>query len=337
MLFLTSEGAFHLWRVSLLASRLASRHHAKGTLPLMKKPLLALALLFFVSGPYVAAQADGKLEVSVLDIGQGDSTLIVSPTGKVVLVDTGEAGNQQTIISAVRAYTGQQCRIDLFVVSHPHSDHMGSAVPVMKACKVATVLDSGYPHTTVGYRKYLQAVEASTARYIKAAPGQDFDMGGGARITVLAPSQPYFKQSELRSGANPPNANSVVMRLDHGEFSMLFTGDAEAETETRMMEQGAELKAKVLKTGHHGSRYATSAEFLQAVNPEAATISCGSDNKYGHPTQETLDRLRGDKVKVYRTDLQGVIRIISDGEKYRIYTQRKAKQAALLTGRKAGS
>ena len=304
----------------------------------MKKLLLALVLLFssFTPGVTATPQADGKLEILVLNIGQGDSTLIVSPTGKIVLVDTGEPGNQQPIISAVRAYTGAQCRIDLFVVSHPHSDHMGSAVPVMKACKVANVLDSGYPHTTVGYRKYLEAVEASGAKYIKAAPGQDFDMGGDAKITVLAPSQPYFKQSELRSGANPPNANSVVMRLDHGDFSMLFTGDAEAETETRMMEKGAELKAKVLKTGHHGSRYATSAEFLQAVNPDAATISCGSDNKYGHPTQETLNRLRKDKVKVYRTDLQGVIKIISDGEKYRIYTQRKAKQAVLFTGRKSG-
>lgn len=303
----------------------------------MKRLLLALALLLCVLAPGVTVavpQAGDKLEVLVLNIGQGDSTLIVSPTGKIVLVDTGDTGNQGTIVGAISHATGGDCRIDLLVVSHPHSDHMGSAVPVIRACQVAAVLDSGYPHTTVGYEKYLKAVEASGARYVKAEPDQDFDLGGGAKITVLAPSQPYFKQSDLRSGANPPNANSVVMRLDHGEFSMLFTGDAEAETEARMMEKGANLKAKVLKTGHHGSRYATSEEFLKAVNPDAATISCGSANKYGHPTQETLDRLKGDKVKVYRTDLQGVIRIVSDGEKYRIYTQKKASQAALFKGRK---
>jgi competence protein ComEC len=303
----------------------------------MKRTLLSLLLLLCVAfAPAVASapRANDKLEVFVLDIGQGDSTLIVSPTGKIVLVDTGDTGNGGNITGAIRHATGGECRIDLFVVSHPHSDHMGSAVPVMKACKVATVLDSGYPHTTVGYEKYLKAVEASGARYIKAEPGQDFDMGGGAKITVLAPSQPYFKQSELRSGANPPNANSVVMRLDHGEFSMLFTGDAEAETEARMMEKGASLKADVLKVGHHGSRYATSEEFLKAVNPDAATISCGSVNKYGHPTPEALKRLKGEGVKVYRTDLQGVIRIVSDGERYRIHTQRQASVAALFRGRR---
>lgn len=301
----------------------------------MKRLLLALALLFSVFAPGVTAapRTGDKLEVLVLNIGQGDSTLIVSPTGKIVLVDTGEAGNQGTIVGAIRNVTKGDCRIDLFVVSHPHSDHMGSAVPVMKACQVAAVLDSGYPHTTAGYEKYLKAVEASGARYIKAEPGQDFDMGGGAKITVLAPSQPYFKQSELRSGANPPNANSVVMRLDHGDFSMLFTGDAEAETEARLLSNGANVAAKVLKTGHHGSRYATSEEFLRAVNPDAATISCGSDNRYGHPTRNTLDRLRAGRVRVYRTDLQGVIRIVSNGSTYRIYTQRRATPAALFRGR----
>lgn len=299
----------------------------------MKRLLLAL-LLCAVFAPAVAAQSDGRLRVEVLDIGQGDSTLIVSPTGKIVLVDTGEAGNQQTILAAIRRHTGRRCRIDLFVASHPHSDHIGSAVPVFRECQVATVLDSGYPHTTAVYRRYLEAVEASGARYIKAAPGQDFDMGRDAKITVLAPSQPYFKQSDLRSGANPPNANSVVMRLDHGTFSMLFTGDAEAETEARMLASGANVAAKVLKTGHHGSRYATSDEFLRAVKPAAATISCGSANEYGHPTPETLRRLRGDRVQVYRTDLQGVITITSTGNRYRITTQRRASQAALYRGRR---
>jgi beta-lactamase superfamily II metal-dependent hydrolase len=254
----------------------------------MKRLLLTLALLLAGLASTAGAQQPGRLRVEVLDIGQGDSTLIVSPTGKVVLVDTGEAGNQQTILDAVRRHTGRQCRIDLFVASHAHSDHIGSAVPVFRECRVAAVLDSGFPHTTRTYERYLEAVEASGARYVKAAPGQDFDLGGGAKITVLAPSQPYFRQSELRSGADTPNANSVVMRLDHGTFSMLFTGDAEAETEARLLEKGAYVSAKVLKVGHHGARFATSAEFLRAVNPNAATISAGSTNRHGHPTTETL-------------------------------------------------
>lgn len=304
------------------------------------KRLLTLLLLLLVVSIYGAAapgtrpQAQKNLEVYVLDIGQGDSTLIVSPTGKIALIDTGDTGNEGTILGAIRHITGPQCRIDLFVASHAHSDHIGSAVPILKACKVGTVLDSGYPHTTKTYENYLKAVEANGAKYVKAAPEWDFDLGSDAKITVLAPSQPYFKKTELRAGANEPNANSVVLRLDHGTFSMLFTGDAEAETEARMIEKGANLSAKVLKVGHHGSRYATSAEFLKAVNPRSATISIGSDNKYGHPTPETLKLLKDEGVNVYRTDLQGVIRIVSTGKKYNIYPQRKASKAAIFRGRR---
>lgn len=300
----------------------------------MKRLLLTLAILLALAPAAAGRQQARRLLVEVLDIGQGDSTLIVSPTGKVVLVDTGDRGNQQTIISAIRRHTGSQCRIDLFVASHGHSDHIGSAVRVFEACRVATVLDSGHAHTTPTYERYLEAVEAEGARYVKAAPGQDFDLGGGAKITVLAPSQPFFRQSELRSGADTPNANSVVMRLDHGTFSMLFTGDAEAETEARLLAKGANVEAKVLKVGHHGARFATSDEFLRAVNANAATISAGSTNRHGHPTTETLRRLRNNRVQVYRTDLQGVISISSTGQRYRITTQRRASQAALYRGRR---
>lgn len=297
--------------------------------------LILLAVINYGTGAAGARPQPGaRLAVHVLDIGQGDATLIVSPTGKVVLIDTGDRGNDGTIVGAIRHATGSQCRIDLFVASHAHSDHIGSAVPIIKACKVTTFLDSAYPHTTATYENYLKAVEASGAAYVKATPGWEYDAGGNAKLTVIAPSQPYFRKAELRDGANEPNANSVVLRLDHGTFSMLFTGDAEAETEARMISNGANLRADVLKVGHHGSRYATSEEFLKAVKPRAATISIGGDNKYGHPTPETLRRLKAEKVKLYRTDLQGVITIYSTGTRYNIYTERKATEAALLQGRR---
>jgi competence protein ComEC len=114
---------------------------------------------------------------------------------------------------------------------------------------------------------------------------------------------------------------------------MLFTGDAEAETEARMIGKGENLRAKVLKVGHHGSRYATSAELLAAVKPEAAIISVGSSNNYGHPTPETLDRIKAAKAKLYRTDLQGEIKITSSGKGYQITTEKTASEAALFTGR----
>jgi competence protein ComEC len=224
--------------------------------------------------------ASAQLIVYALDIGQGDSLLIVSPTGKTVLIDTGDSGNEQNIINALINHSGGK-KIDLFIASHPHADHIGSASEVIKGSTVARVLDSGFPHTTKTYERYLLAVKDSGAQFILAVPGQTFDIGGGAVISVLAPIKPYFTKSELREGATEPNANSVVVRLDYKSFSMLFTGDAEVETEARMIASGANLKARVLKVGHHGSRYATSNAFLQAVRPEAAVISVGVANNYG--------------------------------------------------------
>jgi competence protein ComEC len=273
-----------------------------------------------------------QLSVYALDIGQGDSLLIVSPTGKTVLIDTGDTGNEQNVINALINHGGGK-KIDLFIASHPHADHIGVAAEVIKGSTVARVLDSGYPHTTKTYERYLLAVKDSGAQYIQAVPGQTFDIGGGAVISVLAPIKPYFTKSELRDGATEPNANSVVVRLDYKNFSMLFTGDAEAETEARMIASGVNLKAKILKVGHHGSRYATSDAFLQAVHPEAAIISVGAENKYGHPTQEALDRLKNSGVKVYRTDLQGEIHITSDGSTYKIETQKVAPATEIFIGR----
>jgi competence protein ComEC len=305
--------------------------------------LLAFFLLLFAvwepglssSSPLPAGTnqpAAPQLNVYALDIGQGDSLLIVSPTGKTVLIDTGNPGNEQIVLSALLNHAGGK-KIDLFIASHPHADHIGSAAGVIKGSTVARVLDSGFPHTTKTYENYLLAIKDSGAQFILAVPGQTYDIGGGAVVTVLAPIKPYFKQSDLREGATEPNANSVVVRLDYKNFSMLFTGDAEAETEARMISNNANLKAKILKVGHHGSRYATSDAFLQAVHPEAAVISVGADNKYGHPTQEALDRLKSAGVKVYRTDLQGEIHITSDGNTYQIDTQKTAPLAAIFVGR----
>jgi beta-lactamase superfamily II metal-dependent hydrolase len=306
--------------------------------------LLSLFLLIFLAcGPASSSNVFSSepdqpqplastLNVYALDIGQGDSLLVVSPTGKTVLIDTGNPGNEQTVLSALLNHAGGK-KIDLFIASHPHADHIGAAADVIRGSTVARVLDSGFPHSTKTYENYLLAIKDSGAQFIQAVPGQTFDIGGGAVITLLAPIKPYFKQSDLREGATEPNANSVVVRLDYKNFSMLFTGDAEAETEARMIANSANLKAKVLKVGHHGSRYATSDAFLQAVHPEAAVISVGADNKYGHPTQEALDRLKSSGVKVYRTDLQGEIHITSDGSTYKIETQKVAPLAEIFVGR----
>src|SRR5437763_6264673 len=144
---------------------------------------------------------------------------------------------------------------DHFNATHSHADHIGAADEVINGTTVKTVLDSKVPNTTKNYEDFLKAIKEHGVTYIAAQPGQTFDLGGGAIISVLAPIQPFFTKDQLRSGGNEPNANSVVTRLDFGEFSILLPGAAEAQTEQRIMNQGERNEADVLKVGHHGSQY----------------------------------------------------------------------------------
>lgn len=266
------------------------------------------------------APSGDELQVHVLNIGQGDSILIIAPGGKSVLVDAGQPGSGKVVLDAMKRYGVTQ--IDLMVATHAHADHIGGADEVLRLTEVSTVLDSRVPNTTKNYEDFLEAINESGAKYVAASPGQKFDLGGGAQLTVLAPIQPFFTIKQLRSGANEPNANSVVARLDYGDFSMLLTGDAEAETEERLMKAGANIKTKILKIGHHGSRYASSEKFLRQGGFETAIISDGAENRYGHPNQDALDRLRQLGIKLHRTDLEGEITIISRGTGYEIRTER---------------
>jgi beta-lactamase superfamily II metal-dependent hydrolase len=297
----------------------------------------------FVVSPYMERQrrvapppASGEeAKVVVLDVGQGDSILILTPGGKTALVDAGEPGDGKRILEAMKRHGAG--RIDLFVATHAHADHIGAADEVIKAAEVGEVLYSGVPNTTKNYEDFLKAVDEKGVKLTRAAPGQVYELGGGARLLVLAPIEPFFKKEDLRSGGNEPNANSVVTRFEYGQFSMLLTGDAEAQTEDRMIRSGAYLASDVLKVGHHGSKYATSEEFLRRGEFKAAVISAGNANRYGHPSQDVLDRLRAAQVRVYRTDFQGEIVIKTKGEEgYDVETAREPKaNEDLWAGREA--
>lgn len=278
----------------------------------------------------------GQMNVHVLDIGQGDSILIRTPSNKAVLIDAGNPGNGKKILAALNGYGVTQ--IELLVATHAHADHIGAADEVIKGIPVKQVLDSGVENDTKNYADFLEAIDTrmnAPDKYKTAEPGQRFDLGDGVFLTVLAPTQPLFKKEDLRGGGNEPNANSIITRLDYGEFSMLLTGDAEAQTEDRLIQAGARLEADVLKVGHHGSRYATSEDLIERGRFKDAVISDGEDNRYGHPSQDALDRLRAGKVNIYRTDLQGEITITSNGsERYQITTAREASTSDIATGRK---
>lgn len=283
----------------------------------------------------------GELTIRILDVGpiNGDSILISSPAGKTVLIDAGDTTKGKTVVEALKRYNVQQ--LDYFIATHPHPDHLGGATEVFKAVKVLNVIDNGQPPSvpqqlvtkpakqpatrtsskkpaslTQFYDDYKAALSSSGAHYETAKPGTKYDLGGGALLTILAPSEPFFTRDKMSTGGNEANANSIVARLDYGSFSMLLTGDAEEQTEHRLLTKDLDLQARVLKVSHHGSKYASSKDFLDRVKPEVAIVSCGAWNRYGHPAQVVLDRLRAanPNVKLYRTDLQGEITITTRGK-----------------------
>jgi competence protein ComEC len=309
--------------------------------------------------------ASGKdLRVHVLDVGQGDSILIVAPEGKTVLVDAGDERNGKKVVEALKAQGVQQ--LDYFIATHTHPDHIGGAAEVFGNFKVGTVLHNDYPPpeavakeeaagaaakggdkkqgrkqaapppknagrqgkstelpTVRAYNSFKSAVEQAGTKFEKAEPEQKIELGGGAILTVLAPIPPLFTKEKIAASrkGNESNANSIVVRLDYGEFSMLLAGDAEEQTEERLLQKEANLAATVLKVAHHGSRYATSENFLKRVfrpddpQSKAAIISMSEFNRYGHPNQDVLNRLKAAGVKqIYRTDLQGEIAIVTTGK-----------------------
>jgi competence protein ComEC len=310
--------------------------------------LAAAGIVFFKWGlPWWRARAPkptGELKIAVLDVGpiEGDSILIIAPGGKSVLIDAGDAGKGKVVLEALKRNKVE--KLDYFIATHPHPDHIGGADELLTGIKVGTVIDNGVdmstptpspapakkgakPVPTPAPRKsraktitgffdeYKDALQKSGAQYQKAQAGQKIDLGGGAILTVFAPTEPFFTADQLKAGGNEPNANSIVLRLDYGDFSMLLMGDAEAQSEQRLLNKPElNLKATIIKIAHHGSKYATTHAFLQQVKPEAAIISTGAWNRYGHPAQELLDRLKSANVKLFRTDLQGEIMITTKGK-----------------------
>ncbi|HST51301.1 MAG TPA: ComEC/Rec2 family competence protein [Pyrinomonadaceae bacterium] len=258
--------------------------------------------------------ASGKeLQVHVLDVGLGDSILVVAPSGKTALLGAGPPGAGKKVVDALKRDGVDH--VDLFVATNAHADQIGGAGEVFKAMNVGQVVYSGFPQTTREYDDFLKAVKEKNVELVKAAPDQTVDLGDGVQLRVLAPTEPFFTAKDLSTGGNEPDANSVVMRLDYGEFSMLLAGDAEEQTERRMVEKGANLPAEVLKVAHHGSKYATSADFLKRGGFKVAIISSSGDNRYGLPSQDTLERLKAAGVKLYRTDMQGEISVSTRGQR----------------------
>ncbi len=256
------------------------------------------------------AENEGKLSAYFLDVGQGDSTLFVFGN-KTILIDAGEI-DMGDRVTADLSRLGID-HIDLLVATHPHSDHIGGMQRVLAAFPVGRVLDSGIPHPSPLYEHFLDSVERLGIPYTKAEQGMTIDIDPRLRVLVLSPP--------ARQSDDDPNANSIVLRISYGTVDFLMTGDIGGEAESALVRSGYPLDAEILKVGHHGSEYSGSPAFLVRVHPETAVISDGKDNPYGHPHKKTLDLLAATGARVYRTDLDGTVRVRTDGSSWSVATE----------------
>lgn len=248
-----------------------------------------------------SGKADSTLEIHFLDVGQGDSTLITCD-GHAMLIDAGKNDQGTEIQSYLESkeITG----FDYVIGTHPDSDHIGGLDVILYKFGADQVFMPDYAKDTKTYDDVVQVIKNKRLKRSQPEVGATYELGD-AEFTIVAPNDTYGSQA---------NDYSIGLILTHGENKFLFTGDAEGDSEADMLNNGISLKADVYKAAHHGSKTASTEEFMEAVDPEYAVISAGEGNSYGHPHAEVLNRLRAMGVKVFRTDEQGTIVLKSDGE-----------------------
>jgi competence protein ComEC len=234
------------------------------------------------------------------------------------LVDGGECDGYGKVLATLHKHG--LSHIDVVVATHPHADHFGGLVDVIKNVDVGQVLDSGQVHTTQTFEDFLDAIDTKQIPLKPVMQGDSINLDPTVNIDVLNPPVNLLDGGADNEAAEF-NDNSVVLKLTYGEFSALLTGDMEERNEARLVsENTTALDASVLKAGHHGSRTSSSLSFLNAVTPEVVIISLGAGNTYGHPHQEALDRILAAEVEhLFRTDIDGIITLTVNGSSSEYY------------------
>ncbi len=294
-----------------------------AALVLRRSARLALALIAVGSAGVLGTTLrlpDGRLTITMLDVGQGDAIVVRTPRGRTILVDSGgrlergagaDGRSPAELVGerVVLAYLKRQGirHVDLLVNTHPHGDHVGGFAPIVRALDVVAVADSGQYY---GGRAFNDGLHEAAQRRVPVRVvrcGDRWNSDDGVALTILSPCGVLFAD-----GKNDVNENSVVATLEFRGFRMLFTGDAGLQAENRLLQAGASLRADVLKVGHHGSAYASSPAFIAAVRPRYALISAGRHNLFGHPAPVTVQTLRDAGAAVLRTDRCGAITVGAD-------------------------
>ena len=259
---------------------------------------------------------DSFFEVHYIDVGQGDCSLIICDD-HAMLIDGGEASESSKVYAYLKAH--EISHLDYIVASHAHSDHIGGLSGALNYATVDMALCPVTTYDSKTFNSFVKYLDKQGVSITVPEAGDAFNLGS-ASVQVLGPQREY----------EDPNDTSIVLKVIYGETSFIFTGDAERTAESDILDGGYDLNATVLKVGHHGSDTSTSYPFLREVMPEYAVIQVGKDNSYGHPTEDTLSRLRDADVKVYRNDMQGTIICTSDGNTVSFSTERNANADTLI-------
>ena len=275
------------------------------------RPLVAgcACLSLVVFSPVIPIAHSGGMEMHVLDVGQGDAILVRSDRGRWIIFDAGRAwksgdAGRSTIIPYVKARGGS---VAAFILSHAHADHAGGAVSVLRSLEPAEFWDSAFPQGSAIYDRTLRAARDAGVEWNRVHAGDRIAVDGIA-VTFLAPDSVW-----TASLADPNDASTIAL-LQYGSSRFLLVGDAEAEEERWLLNRvRSDLRADVLKVGHHGSSTSSTDAFVAAVNPSLAVISVGADNDYGHPSADVLAVLTRAGARILRTDESGTIVIRSDG------------------------
>ncbi len=280
-------------------------------------PALALTAAAMV---WVAAlsHTDGTLRVVFADVGQGDMTVMSTPAGHTIVVDGGP--DTDRAVQVLDAQTPFWKRtLSLVILSHPHSDHVSGLNEIMRRYVVRRVLERRRAYESADYLAWIRLSDSEGAQMLRARPGMRVTFDDGVEIHVLSP--PDTPLGETSTDANDA---SVVVRVVYGNASFLLTGDVFSDGERRLLRSGQVLDSDVLKVAHHGSKTSSSAPFLSAVSPSAAIISAGSDNRFGHPDPEIVERMEGmlPGSRIFETSRSGTITIETDGKTMKVQTER---------------
>lgn len=244
------------------------------------------------------------LKIDFLDVGQGDSIFIETIDKKQILIDGGPDLSVLEKIGRVMSFYDRY--IDIVVLTHPEQDHLNGLIEILKRYNVGAVITSGIIKNTDQYKEFIRIIKEKNIPIYIAKLGGEIDFGNNIKLNILYPFE-----SITGKEASDVNNFSVVSQLIYNNFKLLLTGDIEKSVENKLIKSGLNLQSDVLKIAHHGSKTSTSDEFLKKVDALLAVILVGKDNKYGHPHQEVLERLKN--LEIFQTGKDGDIEILSDG------------------------